>query len=74
MEIILRAVTVYFVVWLFFRIAGKRTLSQMTMFDFVLLLIIAEGPSRPSSARTIPSPARCWRWRPSWAWTSASRS
>jgi uncharacterized membrane protein YcaP (DUF421 family) len=43
MEIILRAVTVYFVIWLFFRIAGKRTLSQMTMFDFVLLLIIAEA-------------------------------
>ena len=29
MEIILRAVTVCFVVWLFFRIAGKRTLRQM---------------------------------------------
>jgi uncharacterized membrane protein YcaP (DUF421 family) len=43
MEIVVRAVAVYVVVWLFFRIAGKRTLNQMTMFDFVVLLIISEA-------------------------------
>lgn len=43
MEIVVRAAAMYFVVWLFFRIAGKRTLNQATTFDFVLLLIIAEA-------------------------------
>jgi uncharacterized membrane protein YcaP (DUF421 family) len=32
----------YFFVWLLLRIAGKRTLSETTVFDFVLLLILAE--------------------------------
>ena len=29
-------------VWLLFRLAGRRSLSEATTFDFVLLLIIAE--------------------------------
>jgi len=41
-EIILRSVTVYAIVWLVFRISGKRTLKDLTTFDFVLLLIISE--------------------------------
>ena len=43
MESVLRAVAVYLVVLLLFRAAGKRTLSEVTTFDFVLLLIIAES-------------------------------
>jgi uncharacterized membrane protein YcaP (DUF421 family) len=39
---VLRAAITYFVVWLFFRIAGKRTLGEVTTFDFVTLLIISE--------------------------------
>jgi len=42
MEIILRTAAVYVVVWALFRISGKRTLKEMTTFDFVLLLIISE--------------------------------
>ena len=42
MEIILRSATVYAIVWLVFRISGKRTLKDLTTFDFVLLLIISE--------------------------------
>lgn len=42
MEIIIRSVTVYAIVWLIFRISGKRTLKDLTTFDFVLLLIISE--------------------------------
>jgi len=42
MEIVLRAVAVYFIVWLLFRISGKRTMKEMTTFDFVLLLILSE--------------------------------
>ena len=42
MELILRAVTVYAVLWLIFRVSGKRTLKDMTTFDFILLLILSE--------------------------------
>ena len=42
MDAILRGLTVYLFLLLIFRIAGKRTLSQSTTFDLVLLLIISE--------------------------------
>jgi uncharacterized membrane protein YcaP (DUF421 family) len=42
MEIVLRCVAIYAVVWAVFRISGKRTLRDLTTFDFVLLLIISE--------------------------------
>lgn len=42
MESVLRALAVYGFLLLVFRIAGKRSLAQITTFDFVLLLIIAE--------------------------------
>jgi uncharacterized membrane protein YcaP (DUF421 family) len=43
MNSVLRAALVYVFVLLMFRISGKRTLSQITTFDFVLLLIISEA-------------------------------
>jgi uncharacterized membrane protein YcaP (DUF421 family) len=43
METVLRALTIYLVLLLVFRLAGRRTLMQMTSFDFVLLLIISEA-------------------------------
>lgn len=42
METILRAVVIYVFLFLAFRVAGKRSLTDITTFDFVLLLIIAE--------------------------------
>jgi uncharacterized membrane protein YcaP (DUF421 family) len=42
MESIVRGAATYLFVWLIFRIAGKRTLAQITTFDAVLLLIISE--------------------------------
>lgn len=42
MESVLRGVAVYFFVYLVLRASGKRSLSQITTFDFVLLLIISE--------------------------------
>jgi uncharacterized membrane protein YcaP (DUF421 family) len=42
MESILRGAATYLFVWLIFRLAGKRTLAQITTFDAVLLLIISE--------------------------------
>lgn len=42
MNPVLRAVAVYLFVYIIFRILGKRSLAEITTFDFVLLLIISE--------------------------------
>jgi uncharacterized membrane protein YcaP (DUF421 family) len=42
MDSIIRGTVVYLFLMLIFRLSGKRTLSQVTTFDFALLLIIAE--------------------------------
>lgn len=43
MTSVIRATVVYLVLLILFRVAGKRTLSDVTTFDFVLLLIISES-------------------------------
>ena len=43
MDSLIRAAVVYLFLLLVFRIAGRRTLSETTTFDFVLLLIISEA-------------------------------
>jgi uncharacterized membrane protein YcaP (DUF421 family) len=40
---VFRAASVYLILLVILRIAGKRTLAQVTVFDFVLLLIISEA-------------------------------
>lgn len=40
MDAVVRAGTIYVALLIIFRLAGRRTLSQVTPFDFVLLLII----------------------------------
>jgi uncharacterized membrane protein YcaP (DUF421 family) len=42
MNPIVRGLAVYLFVFLIFRILGKRSLAEITTFDFVLLLIISE--------------------------------
>lgn len=42
MESVLRGVAVYLFLLLIFRATGKRSLDQVTTFDFVLLLIVSE--------------------------------
>ena len=42
MEQVLRAGAVYILLLVVFRLSGKRTLAQLTAFDFVLLLVIGE--------------------------------
>jgi uncharacterized membrane protein YcaP (DUF421 family) len=42
MDSVLRGLVTYAFVWLIFRISGKRSLAEMTTFDFVLLLIVSE--------------------------------
>ncbi|RPI87237.1 MAG: DUF421 domain-containing protein [Chloroflexi bacterium] len=43
MDAILRSLAIYIFLLFIFRISGKRSLSQITTFDFVLLLIIGEA-------------------------------
>jgi uncharacterized membrane protein YcaP (DUF421 family) len=43
MDSVLRAATIYLFLLVLFRISGKRTLSEATTFDFLLLLIIGEA-------------------------------
>lgn len=43
MEPVLRAAVVYLFLMVLFRIAGKRTLAQMSAFDVILLLVIGEA-------------------------------
>jgi uncharacterized membrane protein YcaP (DUF421 family) len=42
METVIRGLVVYLFLLVVFRISGKRTLSEATTFDLVLLLIISE--------------------------------
>lgn len=42
MEILLRGATIYFVLYLLMRLSGNRQFAQMTAFDGVLLILIAE--------------------------------
>ncbi|RVP30406.1 DUF421 domain-containing protein [Sinorhizobium meliloti] len=42
MDSVVRGITIYFILLAALRFSGRRTVAQMTTFDFVLLLIIAE--------------------------------
>lgn len=42
METVIRGAAIYFVLLIALRLSGRRTVAQMTPFDLVLLLIIAE--------------------------------
>jgi uncharacterized membrane protein YcaP (DUF421 family) len=43
METVLRVTAVYFFLLVIFHIAGKRSMAQITTFDFIVLLIISES-------------------------------
>src|SRR5688500_12936444 len=43
MESVIRAAVVYSILLVVFRLAGNRSIAQLTAFDFVLLLIISEA-------------------------------
>lgn len=43
MNPVLRAAVMFAVLWLVFRIAGRRTLAEITTFDFILMLIIGDA-------------------------------
>lgn len=43
MESVIRAAAVYFILLVVFRLAGNRSIAQLTPFDFILFLIISEA-------------------------------
>ena len=43
MDAVLRAAAVYVALLIIFRISGRRTLSEITTFDLILLLIVGEA-------------------------------
>ena len=43
MDSVLRALAIYLFLLIIFRVSGKRSLAQITTFDFVLLLVIGES-------------------------------
>lgn len=42
METVIRGAALYFILLIVLRLSGRRTLTQLTPFDLVLLLIVAE--------------------------------
>ena len=46
MDSALRAIIVFAVLWLLIRLSGRRTLGEVTNFDFVLFLIIGGATQR----------------------------
>jgi uncharacterized membrane protein YcaP (DUF421 family) len=46
MESVIRGAAIYAVLLVVLRLSGRRTLAQMTPFDLVLLLIVAEAASQ----------------------------
>lgn len=43
MDMVIRALAIYLILIVVFKIAGRRALLQMTSFDLILLLIISEA-------------------------------
>jgi len=51
MDSVIKSLVVYFVLWLVIRATGRRTLGQLTVFDFILFLIIGGAASRALMAQ-----------------------
>lgn len=43
MDGVLRGAAIYLILFVLFRVFGKRTLAQVTPFDFVVLLVVGEA-------------------------------
>jgi len=46
MDSVIKATVVFFVLWAIIRVSGRRTLGEMTAFDFVLFMIIGGSTQR----------------------------
>jgi uncharacterized membrane protein YcaP (DUF421 family) len=46
MDVIIRSIIIYVMLWVLLRIAGRRTLGELNSFDLVLLLVIGGATQR----------------------------
>jgi uncharacterized membrane protein YcaP (DUF421 family) len=46
MDSVIKATVVFFVLWAILRVSGRRTLGEMTAFDFILFMIIGGSTQR----------------------------
>jgi uncharacterized membrane protein YcaP (DUF421 family) len=46
MDSVIKAAVVFFALWAIIRVSGRRTLGEMTAFDFVLFMIIGGSTQR----------------------------
>ncbi len=60
MDSILRAAALYLVLLVLFRIAGRRSLTDITTFDLLLLMIIGEATQQACWATTSRWSTRYW--------------
>jgi uncharacterized membrane protein YcaP (DUF421 family) len=51
MESVIKSVVVYLVLWLIIRASGRRTLGQLTVFDFILFLMVGGLAQRALTAQ-----------------------
>ena len=51
MDSVLRAMAIYLVLLVLFKVAGRRTLAELTTFDLVLLMVIGEATQQALLAR-----------------------
>jgi uncharacterized membrane protein YcaP (DUF421 family) len=51
MDSVIKSLVVYFVLWLMIRGSGRRTLGQLTVFDFILFLIVGGVLQRALTAQ-----------------------
>ena len=51
MDSVIKSAIVYLVLWLIIRASGRRTLGQLTVFDFILFLIIGGVAQRAMTAQ-----------------------
>jgi len=57
MDAVLRAGAIYLALIVLFKISGRRSLGELTSFDFVLLMVIGEA-TQQVPPRNRPSPGR----------------
>jgi uncharacterized membrane protein YcaP (DUF421 family) len=46
MDSVLKALVIYVVLWLLIRVSGRRTLAELSTFDFILFLVIGGATQR----------------------------
>ena len=54
LEIVFRTIIIYFALLIFMRIMGKREIGQLSLFDFVVSIVIAELAAIPMESQEIP--------------------